>query len=122
VLEDLRIRVSAVGHALGAELGPAHAVPPPAPFEPHHTILGDRDEERALQRIVPDQPPEVGPPERGRPAGVLDGEPRDAEVTAAIEHLEKQATRFAKRPDPARDALASLCHVLLNTNEFMYID
>src|SRR5262249_24059249 len=52
VLEDLRIRVSAVGHALGAELGQAHAMPPAAPLEPHHAVLGDRDEQRTLQRIV----------------------------------------------------------------------
>ena len=49
-------------------------------------------------------------------------DPRDAEVTAALAHLEKQSKTFAKRPDPALDALASLCHVLLNTNEFMYVD
>ena len=49
-------------------------------------------------------------------------DPRDAEVTAALAHLEKQLKAFAKRPDPAFDALASLCHVLLNTNEFMYVD
>ena len=48
--------------------------------------------------------------------------PREAEVAAALAHLEKQAKAFAKRPDPALDALASLCHVLLNTNEFMYVD
>jgi hypothetical protein len=52
----------------------------------------------------------------------LGRDPREAEVTAALAHLEKQAARFAKRPDPALDALASLCHVLLNTNEFMYVD
>ncbi len=49
-------------------------------------------------------------------------DPRDAEVAAALAHLEKQSKAFAKRPDPALDALASLCHVLLNTNEFMYVD
>ena len=26
------------------------------------------------------------------------------------------------RPDPQRLALASLCHVLLNTNEFIFVD
>jgi hypothetical protein len=48
--------------------------------------------------------------------------PRDAEVKAAVTHMEKQAKEFAKRPDPQLDALASLCHVLLNTNEFLYVD
>ena len=48
--------------------------------------------------------------------------PRGTEVPAALAHLDKQSARFAKRPDPALDALASLCHVLLNTNEFMYVD
>ena len=52
----------------------------------------------------------------------LGRDPRDAEVTAALAHLEKQSKTFAKRPDPALDAIASLCHVLLNTNEFMYVD
>ncbi|MEO2091468.1 MAG: DUF1553 domain-containing protein, partial [Gemmataceae bacterium] len=48
--------------------------------------------------------------------------PTDAEVKSAVSHLAKQATVFAKRPDPALDALASLCLVLLNTNEFLYVD
>jgi mono/diheme cytochrome c family protein len=48
--------------------------------------------------------------------------PRDAERTAALTHLERQTSLFAGRPDPAADALASLCHVLLNTNEFAYVD
>ena len=48
--------------------------------------------------------------------------PRESEIKVALAHLEKQSTTFAKRPDSALDALASLCHVLLNTNEFMYVD
>jgi len=52
----------------------------------------------------------------------LGRDPRDAEATAAVAHLEKQAARFAGRKEPEMDALASLCHVLLNTNEFMYVD
>ncbi len=52
----------------------------------------------------------------------LGRDPSDAEVTLALAHLEKQEKAFTKRPDPALDALASLCHVLLNTNEFMYVD
>ena len=49
-------------------------------------------------------------------------DPRPAERDAALEHLKKQTDRFAARPDPALDALASLCHVLLNANEFLYLD
>ncbi len=52
----------------------------------------------------------------------LGRDPREAETKAALAHLEKQAERFATRPDATLDALASLCHVLLNTNEFMYVD
>ena len=48
--------------------------------------------------------------------------PRDAEMAPALAHLERQTKTFAQRPDRALDALASLCHVLLNTNEFMYVD
>ncbi len=48
--------------------------------------------------------------------------PRESERRAALAHLEKQARTFAGRPEPKRDALASLCQVLLNTNEFIYVD
>jgi len=51
----------------------------------------------------------------GRPA-------RENELAAGLAHLEKQKTNFAGRPDAVADALASLCHVLLNANEFLYID
>jgi hypothetical protein len=49
-------------------------------------------------------------------------DPQPNELRAAVTHLEKQAKVFAGQPDPAQKALASLCHVLLNTNEFMYVD
>jgi hypothetical protein len=52
----------------------------------------------------------------------LGRDPRDAERAAAVAHLGRQAALFAGRPDPAGDALASLSHVLLNTNEFVYVD
>jgi hypothetical protein len=48
--------------------------------------------------------------------------PRQTELDAAVAHLEKQTKRFAARLYPELDALASLCHVLLNTNEFLYVD
>ena len=66
----------------------------------------------------------VAPTERAKRAWqlALGREPRKTELDAALAHLEAQAERFASRPDPALDALASLCHVLLNTNEFLYVD
>ena len=48
--------------------------------------------------------------------------PRQSEMDAALAHLEKQTKSFAARPTAALDALASLCHVLLNANEFLYVD
>jgi hypothetical protein len=53
---------------------------------------------------------------------VLARSPNPAEFTASLEHLERQRTRFGG--DKAADdlALASLCHVLMNSNEFMFID
>jgi hypothetical protein len=49
-------------------------------------------------------------------------DPRASELDAALGHLAKQQERFQGRPDPAFDALASLCHVLLNANEFLHVD
>ncbi|MFO0801948.1 MAG: DUF1549 and DUF1553 domain-containing protein [Gemmataceae bacterium] len=49
-------------------------------------------------------------------------DPRPTEMDAALDHLAKQQERFKGRPDPAFDALASLCHVLLNANEFLHVD
>jgi hypothetical protein len=48
--------------------------------------------------------------------------PRQSELDAALEHLKKQSKEFAGRPAPEIDALESLCHVLLNTNEYLYAD
>ncbi len=48
----------------------------------------------------------------------LGRDPRAADRTAALAHLDRQAALLA---DPAA-ALASLCHVLLNANEFVYVD
>jgi hypothetical protein len=45
--------------------------------------------------------------------------PRVGERRAALEHLEAQERHI--RGD-RKMALASLCHVLLNANEFMYVD
>ena len=52
--------------------------------------------------------------------------PASTEREAALRHLNEQEARFAKlnsSPRPARQlAWESLCHVLLNTNEFLYVD
>jgi hypothetical protein len=50
--------------------------------------------------------------------------PTEEEVTAANEHLTSQRERFSAegREAPQLLALASLCHVLLNSNEFAYVD
>ena len=50
--------------------------------------------------------------------------PTDLEINQALEHLHKQQSYFNKKNNnnPKYLALASLCHVLLNTNEFAYID
>ncbi len=45
-------------------------------------------------------------------------DPADAERRAGLAHLEAQGRNLGK----ARAALASLCHVLLNANEFSYVD
>ncbi len=53
-------------------------------------------------------------------------DPDPAEVAAARKHLDHQRERFAALPNsglsPEALALASLCHVLLNANEFLYVD
>lgn len=63
-------------------------------------------------------------------------EPSEAERTAALEYLQTQQAEFAaaneaaakpdataeSAPDAAQEALASLCHALLGSNEFLYID
>ncbi|MBL9166704.1 MAG: PSD1 domain-containing protein [Verrucomicrobiales bacterium] len=57
--------------------------------------------------------------------------PAAAETAAAIAHLQRQRDHFlsqtpAPKQAPAADpdllALSSLCHVLLNSNEFIYVD
>jgi hypothetical protein len=58
--------------------------------------------------------------------------PRAGELAAAVAHLKTQRENLARPPaadakPPADDqlsaaALASLCHVLVNLNEFIYVD
>jgi hypothetical protein len=61
---------------------------------------------------------------------ILNREPSDTEVRMAVEHLERQTARFGvaisgklKSSHALQElALASLCLVLFNSNEFIYID
>ncbi|REK19620.1 MAG: DUF1553 domain-containing protein [Planctomycetota bacterium] len=51
--------------------------------------------------------------------------PTEDERDAALKHLETQSKNLAEQESAAegtRPALASLCHVLLNLNEFIYVD
>ena len=58
-------------------------------------------------------------------------DPSPAEVAAAVAHWDRQRAHFAGKvagadaappADPRFLAWASLCHVLLNSNEFIYVD
>lgn len=60
---------------------------------------------------------------------VLGREPDEVEQEWALQHLQIQAERYARsdalatdEQDPAFHAAASLAHVLLNSNEFLYVD
>jgi hypothetical protein len=57
---------------------------------------------------------------------VLDRTPTQAEITWGMEFLNREAARFEPRQDApggsSRSALASFCQVLLNTNEFLYLE
>ena len=48
--------------------------------------------------------------------------PRPSETQAAVAHMDAQAKNLVGRPDAPQESLASLCHVLLNLNEFLYVD
>jgi len=50
----------------------------------------------------------------------LGREPDASEAALALKHIDSQRARFADDSDFL--ALASLCHVLLNSNEFLYVD
>jgi len=55
---------------------------------------------------------------------VLGREPDGQELAEAISFLDEQASRSTagNDVDRANDALLDLCHVLINTNEFLYVD
>jgi hypothetical protein len=48
--------------------------------------------------------------------------PAPAELDAATAHVVAQAARIGKAESAEHQAFVSLCHVLLNTNEFIYVD
>ena len=55
---------------------------------------------------------------------VLGREPQKDELAGGIQFLAEQSTRSEAKDEVTRanDALLDLCHVLINTNEFLYID
>jgi hypothetical protein len=57
---------------------------------------------------------------------VLSREPTAAEISWGREFLNREAARFERQPDAhggaTLSALAGFCHVLLNTNEFLYLE
>lgn len=66
------------------------------------------------------------PEERVRSAWqfALDRDPTPDETRLSLAHLADQQQRFVKAgiESPEQRALESLCHVLLNSNEFIYVD
>ncbi|MDR3623201.1 MAG: PSD1 and planctomycete cytochrome C domain-containing protein [Paludisphaera borealis] len=53
---------------------------------------------------------------------VLARDPSAAEATAALRHLDQQKRQFPDASKADDLALASLCHVLINSNEFVFVD
>ena len=52
----------------------------------------------------------------------LSRDARPEEMKLANAHLATQQKNFEAEPNPQRLALASLCHVVINSNEFIYVD
>ncbi len=53
---------------------------------------------------------------------VLARDPSPAEAEAGLRHLEEQKEQFHDASNGEDLALASLCHVLINSNEFIFVD
>ncbi len=55
---------------------------------------------------------------------ILGRRPTKDELNLAMNHVTTQSKTFASSQEPSADvwALASLCHVLMNSNEFLYVD
>ena len=92
-------------------------------------LLNNEFTHQASERIA------EGVATRGEPAAkqiqqawlmILGRAPSEMELAAAVSHLQTQRSRYeenaATKGSAARLALASLCHVLLNTNELIYVD
>ncbi len=91
----------------------------------NNTFVHEQSE--ALAKRVAERSPSGDVPAVVRTAWrqALGRDPRPTEGSLARDHLERQEAHFrriAKGGDPAFLALASLCHVLLNSNEFRYVD
>ena len=53
---------------------------------------------------------------------VLGRAPSETELDAAVGHLKRQRDQFQEDSRADELALASLCHVLINSNEFIFVD
>src|SRR6185369_2564903 len=87
VLEDLGRVVAEIGHGLGAPLIEPHAVTVSAPGKPRDRAVDHHTEQRALERVIPDEPPQVIAPERRRALEAPDGDVGDPERARPLDHL-----------------------------------
>ena len=53
---------------------------------------------------------------------VIGRNPSADEKKHSLDHVQRQSGRFSKRPNRSTLALASLCQVLMNSNEFLFVD
>lgn len=53
---------------------------------------------------------------------IFSREPRPHELKASLQHYHKQQSHFSEKDNSRLLALSSVCHVLINSNEFLYID
>ena len=53
---------------------------------------------------------------------IFSREPKPHELEASLKHYRKQQSYFSEKDNSRLLALSSICHVLINSNEFLYID
>ena len=53
---------------------------------------------------------------------IFSREPKPHELEASLKHYHKQQSYFSEKDNSRLLALSSVCHVLINSNEFLYID
>ena len=53
---------------------------------------------------------------------IFSREPKPHELEASLKHYRKQQSYFSEKDNSRLLALSSVCHVLINSNEFLYID